>query len=45
MIKVEKTSYDESFENRFMEEIFDGEVDNYKEWLESLVGKGNCDTT
>ena len=45
MIKVEKTSYDERFENRFMEEIFDGEVDNYKEWLESLVGKGNCDTT
>ena len=45
MIKVENTSYDESFENRFMEEIFDGEVDNYKEWLESLVGKGNCTTT
>ena len=45
MIKVEKTSYDESFENRFMEEIFDGPTDNYKEWLESLVGKGNCTTT
>ena len=45
MIKVEKTSYDESFENRFMEEMFDGPTDNYKEWLESLVGKGNCTTT
>ena len=45
MIKVEKTSYDEDFKNRFMEEIFDGQVDNYKEWLESLVGKGNCATT
>jgi hypothetical protein len=45
MIKVEKTSYDESFENRFMEKIFDGPTDNYKEWLESLVGKGNCTTT
>ena len=45
MIKVEKTSYDEDFKNRFMEEIFDGQVDNYKEWLESLVGKGNCVTT
>ena len=45
MIKVEKTSYDEDFKNRFMEEIFDGQVDNYKEWLESLVGKGNCAIT
>ena len=45
MVKVEKTSYDEDFKNRFMEEIFDGQVDNYKEWLESLVGKGNCATT
>ena len=45
MIKVEKTSYDEDFKNRFMEEIFDGQVDNYKEWLETLVGKGNCATT
>ena len=45
MVKVEKTSYDEDFKNRFMEEIFDGQVDNYKEWLESLVGKGNCVTT
>ena len=45
MIKVEKTAYDEDFKNRFMEEIFDGPVDNYKEWLESLVGKGNCATT
>ena len=45
MIRVEKTSYDESFENRFMEEMFDGPTDNYKEWLESLVGKGNCTTT
>ena len=45
MIRVEKTSYDESFENRFMEEMFDGPTDNYKEWLESLVGKGNCATT
>ena len=45
MIKVEKTSYDKDFKNRFMEEIFDGQVDNYKEWLESLVGKGNCATT
>ena len=45
MIKVEKTSYDEGFENKFMEEIFNGEIDNYKEWLETLVGKGNCATT
>ena len=45
MIKVEKTAYDESFENKSMEEIFDGPIDNYKEWLESLVGKGNCATT
>ena len=45
MIKVEKTSYDEDFKNRFMEEILDGQVDNYKEWLESLVGKGNCAIT
>ena len=45
MVKVEKTSYDEDFKNRFMEEIFDGQVDNYKEWLESLVGKGNCAIT
>ena len=45
MIKVEKTAYDEDFKNRFMEEIFDGPVDNYKEWLETLVGKGNCATT
>ena len=45
MIKVEKTSYDEDFKNRFMEEIFDGQVNNYKEWLESIVGKGNCATT
>ena len=45
MIKVEKTSYDEDFKNRFMEEIFDGQVDNYKEWLETLVGKGNCAIT
>ena len=45
MVKVEKTAYDESFENKFMEEIFDGPVDNYKEWLERLVGKGNCATT
>ena len=45
MIKVEKTSYDEDFKNRFMEEIFDGQIDNYKEWLESLVGKGNCAIT
>ena len=45
MIKVEKTAYDESFENKSMEEIFDGPIDNYKEWLESLVGKGNFATT
>ena len=45
MIRVEKTAYDESFENKSMEEMFDGPTDNYKEWLESLVGKGNCTTT
>ena len=45
MIRVEKTAYDESFENKSMEEMYDGPTDNYKEWLESLVGKGNCDTT
>ena len=45
MIKVEKTSYDKDFKNRFMEEIFDGQIDSYKGWLETLVGKGNCATT
>ena len=45
MIKVENTSYDESFENKSMKEMFNGPIDNYKEWLETLVGKGNCATT
>ena len=45
MVKVEKTAYDENFKNKSMEEIFDGSVDSYKEWLEGLVGKGNCVTT
>ena len=45
MVKVEKTAYDENFKNKSMKVIFDGSVDSYKEWLESLVGKGNCAIT